>query len=144
MSFIIIPKEINNPKQPYQKSKERAAAVLSAHRLIDMVKDSVAWQVEISPYVKARTDAQNRYYHGVALRMICDETGHDLDEMKAYLMGERFGWIEVEVRGELIRRPARTTSQLNTQEFGLLIDWTQSWAAKELGLYIPNPGEVVM
>jgi len=98
------------------------------------------WQVLISEYVPKRSLDQNAYFHAVPLKMICDFTGFNMDEMKEYLMGEAFGWTEYEILGTKRQRPARGgTSELTTKEFSWFIEWVLAWAATTLNLNIPAP-----
>jgi hypothetical protein len=101
------------------------------------------WRVTIERYVKKRSNDQNSFLHAVPLRMICDETGHEMDDMKDYLLGTAFGWEEYEVMGSPRKRPVRRSSSLNTAEFTHFLEWIEAWAAQELGMIIPRPNETL-
>ena len=99
------------------------------------------WRITVEPFVKKRTLDQNAFYHGVSLKLICEHTGYELDDMKMYLCGKFFGWAEYEMMGEKRKKPIKTTSQLNVEEFTFLIEQTERWAAQELDILIPKPNE---
>lgn len=99
--------------------------------------------VEITEYRSPRSLEQNAYLHAVPLRMICDQTGFDMEEMKQYLLGEAFGWEQTEIFGRTVQRPLRRSSRLNTKEFTWFLEWIEQWAANTLGLLIPRPNEEI-
>jgi hypothetical protein len=89
---------------------------------------------------KHRTDDQNRYYRGVVLKLIGDHCGYrgseELEELHQE-MRRRF----LPKRG-CLNIPVSTTS-LNTQEMTTYIEQIRTWAERELGVYIPEPNEVI-
>ena len=88
---------------------------------------------------KHRTDDQNRYYRGVVLKTIADQSGYsgqeELEDLH-YEMQRRF----LPNRGRL-NIPVSTTA-LDTVEMTEYIENIRRWAAEELQLYIPDPNEV--
>jgi hypothetical protein len=110
---------------------------------ISELDDKKAWLVQVTPYRKKRSTEQNAFLHGVSLKLICEHTGYEIDDMKMYLMGKAFGWEEYEIMGERRRRPLKGTSDLNTEQFSWFMEWVESWASQELGLLIPKPNEVI-
>jgi hypothetical protein len=101
------------------------------------------WQVTVNQYVKKRSNDQNAFLHAVPLRMICDETGNEMDDIKDYLLGTCFGWEEYTVLKARKKRPVRRSSSLNTLEMKNFIEWIEAWSAQELGMIIPRPNEVL-
>lgn len=101
--------------------------------------------VEIKPFIKNRSQAQNDFLHAVTLRILSDETGETIENLKEYLLGEAFGWdAVVYLNNREVHRPVkRNTSTLNVKEFSWFIEWCESWAATTLGITIPRPGEDV-
>ena len=101
--------------------------------------------VEIKPFVEKRSQAQNDFLHGVTLRILSDETGESIEDLKEYLLGEAFGWEnKAAFDGRTFFRPVkRNTSRLTVKEFSWFIEWCESWAASTLGVAIPRPGEDV-
>lgn len=110
-------------------------------KAIHALSDAKAWTVDIKPYKKARSNPQNAYLHGVVLKLICDHTGHDIEDMKTYLLAQVFGWVTYEILGEKRKRPMTRTHELNTAEFSAFCEWIQAWAMRELGVLIPDPNE---
>ena len=74
-----------------------------------------------------RSDQQNRYYHGVVLKIIADYLGYTTEEM-----------------GELVKEHfnIESTSKLSTKEFNDHIERVVGWAAQQFGVYIPDPNSV--
>jgi len=119
-----------------------------AHRrricdLISSLSPEKVWQVNVTPFVKKRTLPQNSYLHAVPLKMIADHTGHTVEDIKDYLLGEYAGWEVFEVLGSKRKRPIKRTSAMNAEEIGQFWDWIIAWAAENLGLLIPQPNEVI-
>jgi hypothetical protein len=112
-----------------------------AHTLIDELSHEKAWELTVKPYRKKRSNAQNRWYWGVAIKEIADHTGHEANDLHDWLLGHKFGWETYEVMGSTKKRPSRRSSDMTTAEFAAWGDWVISWAASELGLLINAPGE---
>ena len=110
---------------------------------INDLPDNKPWLVQVKQYQRRRTLEQNSFLHAVPLKLICEHTGYELDDMKQWLMGAAFGWEEYEVMGEPRRRPRLTTSMLNAEQFNWFLDWLEQWSSQELGLIIPKPNEVI-
>jgi hypothetical protein len=115
--------------------------VRALYDALDRLDSSKKWRVTIEPYKSKRTLEQNNFLHAVPLKILCDHTGYDVDDMKHWLCGKAFGWEEYEMMGEKRKKPRLTTSQLNTEQFAWFIEWVIQWAAQELGLQIPLPNE---
>jgi hypothetical protein len=122
---------------------QRAEAVTALTKLLSNLSGVHAWQVSIKQLRQKRSPEQNSYWRAVPIKMISAYTGHDPDEINEYLCGERFGWVQIEVFGKKRHRPVKTSSELTVQEFSGLIEWTQAWAASQLGMIIPSPNEVI-
>lgn len=131
----------------------RDRALPLAHTLLAGLDELVAWRVTIEPARSTRTDAQNAYLWGVANKMISDATGYEAEEVHEYLCGQHFGWKDKRVPktprnpSGIESVPRRTTTRneqgkrnvLNTREFADYVDFVQRFAAKKLGLFIPDP-----
>lgn len=109
--------------------------------VIEKGKKGGQWRVTVEPYRRKRSLDQNAYLHAVPLKLICDHTGHSLDDMKEYLCGEAFGWKQIEFKNRTISRPVKTTSELNVEEFSWFIEWVIAWASSTLNLRVPLPSE---
>lgn len=111
-------------------------------RNMDIQKDLLC--VEIKPFVEKRSQAQNDFLHAVTLRILSDETGESIEDLKQYLLGEAFGWEVKIINDREIHRPVKPhTSTLTVKEFAWFIEWCEGWAAMTLGVSIPMPGEDV-
>ena len=113
------------------------------HTELDRLDLNQPWLVRVNPWVAPRSLEQNAFLHAVPLRIICDHTGHDIDEIKEYLLIEAFGSQEKEVLGRRIVRPIKRSSELTTQEFSWFLDWIEHWAIETVGLVIPRPNETI-
>ena len=115
------------------------------HNCVDYLMElelTKAKEVVIKDYEPKRSLDQNAFLHAVPLKIISSETGHSINEMKEYLLGEAFGWESVTIGEKTFERPLRRSSELNRKEFTWFIDWIQAWASNTLNLRIPNPNEV--
>lgn len=97
--------------------------------------------MRLEVYSPRRSLDQNAFLHAVPLRILADETGHSIEDMKTYLLGEAFGWQDSEVFGHAVQRPVKRSSQLTRKEFSWFLDWIESWAATTLGIVLPRPNE---
>jgi hypothetical protein len=115
--------------------RENAAAAISS------LDPNKAWAIEIKSHRKNRSLDQNAFLHAVPLKIIADHTGYTVEDMKDYLLGEFTGWDEYTVFHQTKRRPHKRSSDLDTLQFTRFLEWIEMWAATELGLIIPRPGE---
>lgn len=99
------------------------------------------WVMRLEEYSPRRSLDQNAFLHAVPLRILADETGHSIEDIKEYLLGEAFGWQDSAVFGTKVQRPVKRSSQLTTKEFSWFLDWIESWAVQTLGIQVPRPGE---
>ena len=83
-----------------------------------------------------RSNAQNRYFHGVICKMVSDHTGYELDETKEILKAM---FLKAECDGYGFVQP---THRLNTAEMAAFTDRCIRWAAETLQIAIPSPNEV--
>ena len=132
---MIIPKSTNPNYQHFQDK---------AVRLIQDLNPDLPWQVVAKRHKKKRSNPQNAYHWGVIIKMICDEAGHDKNEIHEYLLGEYAGWVEYDVLGKLKVKPARRSHDMTVDEFDHFNGWCLAWASKNLGMVIPMPGETIL
>lgn len=97
-----------------------------------------AVEVTIRAEARKRTDRQSRYYFGVVVPLLAEFCGYDKQEMHE-LLAMRFLRIEDDPVTGSPRR--KRTPQTNTKEFAEYVDTCIRLAA-ELGVYVPEPGEV--
>lgn len=92
--------------------------------------------LEVVKSKNIRSLNQNRYYWGVIVKMIADETGYMMDEVHQILKGE---FLRYERDGKTF---TRSSSALNTLEFEQYGEKCRLFAAENLGLTIPLPHEI--
>lgn len=96
------------------------------------------WKIEVSQYVRKRSDEQNRYLWGVAYKILGDAIGCTTAEVHEFMLGEHFGWEKLEILGRTKLRPMRRSAKLSTVEFAEYVDAIQRRAALH-GILIPDP-----
>jgi hypothetical protein len=103
-----------------------------------------AWLVQVVQYRRKRSTEQNAFLHAVPLKLISEFTGHEMEDLKTYFLGECFGWQGFEMFGQQRKRPLKRSSELNTAEFSFFMEWIERWASNELGMIIPRPNEYLI
>lgn len=124
--------------------REIERAMLSA--FIDKLPVGKSWRIRIDRYVKSRTDPQNRALWGVAYPALEAATGFTKDELHVAFCRQFFGSVTVEVFGQTIVRPVRTTTtdedgradKISTAQFSEFYALVQRIGA-ESGVYVPDP-----
>lgn len=101
----------------------------------------IEWDVVVRRHKRKRSNPQNRYYWGVVIKILADETGNSANDLHDYLLGECFGWVEYQVMDKTRVRPARGTSDMTTEQFEAYCEWCRAFGAQQ-GYYIPHPNEV--
>ena len=96
--------------------------------------------VTIEKHRSTRSGNQNRYYFGVIVKMLSEETGYSKGEMHEVLKG-RFLGQETKIGNETVFY-TKDTSSLKTTEFEEYLSDIREWASVELGCYLPTPNEV--
>lgn len=87
---------------------------------------------------KKRSLNQNSAYWGIAIEILCDQTGYDRDTMHEALKA-KFASHTDENTGLLV---IESTTKMDTVRFMKYYEDIQRWAAEFLDCYIPDPGEV--
>lgn len=98
--------------------------------------------VTIAEDVGTRREKQNRYYRGVVVKWIANETGQDADSIHEHLKAKFLSStvvIENRTTGELSeQRQVQSTTKLNVQDFCDYVEACKVWAAEFLGILIPE------
>ncbi len=98
--------------------------------------------VTIAPDLETRREKQNRYYHGVVVKMIADDTGQPRDDVHEWLKltfnGETIEMIDPVTGEETKTRIGRSTAKLKVQPFCDYVEMCKVWAAEFLGIVIPE------
>lgn len=93
----------------------------------------------------ARSQPQNRYYWGVVVAALADHTGYTPDELhevlKQKFLPKALALLDGngEVKGEFVM--GGSTRTLKTDEFMDYLARVRRFAAEELGVDTPDPGE---
>lgn len=98
-------------------------------------------QVNFSPPSRGRTTKQNGYYWGVVLSMIATETGHTSEECHEYFKSLLLPRMFVTIAGKE-RSVPKSTTELTTVEMEQYLERIRAFAAAELRMNVPLPGEV--
>lgn len=99
-------------------------------------------EVVVRARQKRRTNPQNRWLWGVALRLLGEHLGydeHEREELHYALLEKCFGrhWDERLQAAVLTVR----SSRLSTRDFAAYMEWLVRYAASEFDVLIPLPGE---
>lgn len=125
---------------------ERGDVLANVHAFVDRLPANKSWRIEVKEARKERTDPQNRALFGVAYPAICKAAGYDVDELHRMMCGRYFGWVDVEILGDVSRRPYRTTTMnadgerdvMPTADFAAFYEMVQRMGA-EAGIDVPDP-----
>jgi hypothetical protein len=100
--------------------------------------------------LKAKNDkrsiSQNSYLH-LILTWFGVETGYTLEEVKQDIFKKHVNptlFYEGEFEGIVKIERWRSTANLDTAEMTLAIDRFRNFASKELGIYLPEPNDLVL
>jgi hypothetical protein len=94
------------------------------------------YNITIKKQERTRSGQQNRYYFGVVLKTIADDTGDDIDSLHTY-----FKYNFLRERGKKFPK-MRSTTELSTLEFSDYIEKISKFVAERLSIHIP-PAESV-
>jgi hypothetical protein len=135
--------------QTYQlnaNGPEREGVKQRAHDFIDRLPLDKSWVVTVKPFTKSRTHPQNAALFGVAYPALTEATGYTPDELHDAFCRRFFGTFEVEVMGQLVTRPVRTTTTneqgdrdvMSALDFAKFYELVQQVGA-EAGCDVPAP-----
>lgn len=95
-----------------------------------------------------RSNPQNRYYHGVVIDLIrrsLKDLGWDPKACSAEAVHEmlkrEFLTVDEHVKDGVFLKRTKSTTELDTLQFGEYLELCKQFAAENLGLNIPDPGE---
>ena len=98
-----------------------------------------------SPSGKNRSNPQNKYYWGVIVQTLSDELGYTRNEIHD-LIKYRFLSTPDIVKGrtgQVMLQRTKSTTELDTKSFESLMSEIREWASIELGIYLPEPNEIL-
>ena len=86
-----------------------------------------------------RSTPQNKWYFGVILTMIGEYCGYEREEAH-----QAMKWLFLRRPADVVGAPdtVRSTASLSTVEFSEYCEQVRRFAATDLGLNIPDPGQV--
>lgn len=91
-------------------------------------------EITVGLYQPVRSDAQNKYWHGVVVPTLAEFCGYDHEEMHQALKAQFLAG-----KTEAGLPTIRSTRDLSRQEFVELVERVCRWAAEDLGCVIPPP-----
>ncbi|WP_322884146.1 hypothetical protein U8C35_06345 [Sinorhizobium medicae] len=94
--------------------------------------------VEIKPYKKNRSQAQNRLYR-MWLGIIAETTGEDDDDLHEQLKARILGFESKIILGEAVRMP-KSTTKITVDEFSHYLNAVEHLAT-ELNITLPMPDD---
>lgn len=108
-------------------------------RLKRLAGHDVWFSIHQQPTVGIRSQDANRYYWGVVLRAICEETGNDPESCHYGLKREavRVGVLEPEyltIGDQLIE--AEPTTVTDSETFSRYVAWVVDWARTKLNVHV--------
>lgn len=118
--------------------KFRSDNTVNAFRKIsDYVKGTEDWYViDIKKSKRKRSLPQLRYYWGVIVSLICEDTGYFKNEVHQILGGM---FLSYNRDGRMF---IRSTGDMNTLEIEQYFEKCRIWAMNDLNIRIPLPNEM--
>ena len=102
------------------------------------------YRIQITEHHDRRTTQQNRYYWGVVLAIISQETGYTIEEaheeMKQLFLQKEI----VNRKTGIVSRVPDSSALQDTKQFAEYIDKIVMWALTELDCYIPSPEKTII
>lgn len=95
-----------------------------------------------------RSNPQNRFYFGVVVDLVrrgLKDLGWEPKACSAEAVHEmlkrEFLTVDEHVKDGVFLKRTRSTTELDTAQFGEYLELCKQWAAENLGVAIPDPGE---
>jgi hypothetical protein len=98
------------------------------------------WQIDIKPYKKNRTLAQNNLMW-LWLTCIGSEIGYTENEMYDIMVDKFLPDETIEYGGKQIKKN-KSTSRLKVKEFTVFLEHVDRWAVSEMGIILPCPADI--
>jgi len=95
--------------------------------------------ITIDRVFRQRTEAENRYYWGVVVKILAEHLGYTKDEMHDALR-----WEFLRVEHDKGPPTVRSTTSLSTVEFEEYLEEIRFWAWDQFECMIPLPHEVTI
>jgi len=121
--------------------KERSDAEVVAVIIKELPFEFTPYAVKIEIIKNNRSNNQNRYYWGVVLKYISNNTGSTPEELHD-VFKPMFLKEFISFNGSEVER-VKDTKRLTTLEFEAYLTKIRTFASAELGVFIPLPNEVI-
>ena len=115
---------------------------LDAIQVIHDLDYNKKWQIEIKPYRKNRSVAQNKLYH-MWLKEISLHTGDTTDGLHEHFKNEYLDTEYIMVMGKSLAK-TKTTTTLNTKEFTEYLEKIEHFAWHFLNMTLSHPEELYL
>jgi len=115
-----------------------------ATELVNRLSLDKDWDLTATIHKAQRSRSVEKYYRGVVLKMIAEHTGDSEKDLHEVLLGEILGSQVVTILGHQKRVPVKRSGDMAPAEYMDFVDRVKALAAEHLGLYIPDPGEVLI
>jgi ribosomal protein L39E len=102
----------------------------------------VPYRVELKEDRDNRSNNQNKYYWGVVIKTLSDETGFTPDEMHEVLKRKFLKYCKALPNGEQVE-VTESTTDLDTKEFEEYMEQIRRFAIQELDILILLPNEII-
>ena len=89
-----------------------------------------------------RSTQQSKYYWGVVIAYLSEDLGYTKEEVHQ-LMGRMFLKYVKSVSDGKEETFVRSTTSLDSAEMTIYIESIRTFALSELGIYIPDPNEII-
>ena len=111
----------------------------SLSRALENCKPGTSWEIRIKRILPTRSNNQNRWYFGVVLPIIAQETGDDEESIHESLLMK---FASKRVKSKKDKRfslvVAKRSKSMNTAEFSEYVEKIRVWVAS-FGITIPDP-----
>lgn len=94
-------------------------------------------EVRVKKRSQSRSEQQNKYYWGVIVKSIQEETGHTAEEVHEAMKAEF-----LKKHHDKLPDSVGTTTELNTIEFEEYLEKIRRWSSVFLNISIPEPNEM--
>lgn len=121
------------------KIKEGRLEPMDKQSLSRFIKSHEGFWFELSIGLKGRSIPQNKYYWGVIVKSVADETGHSVNDVHDFFK-TKFLSRKVSIGGSE-QTITGSTSELDVAEFEEYAEKCRRFAGEVLGLIIPLPNE---
>jgi hypothetical protein len=144
---VSIPKLLTQTYWPADFDSQRTDKIARLVQLLQ--RKDIAISVEVTRHQKKRSPAANAYLWGVVYVILSDASGYEKEELHEIMCKKFFGTKVVDVMGERVERPIRTTTTneegeaewLGPGPFAELVDFAIREGSLWYDVNIPPPSK---